>query len=150
MTAAAIFDGSRRRFYYAGLGEGAYVDGRPLKVAPQREFPKCFLVTGFYYHKGRALEFEVQRFHRVAEQCQSIRRDGAAALDLALVAEGIYDAFWETGLKPWDVAAGSLLVSEAGGAVRNYQEIGGKPYDIEGEGVIAGSPAAVQTLAKLL
>lgn len=150
MVHGGIMDGARQRFYYAGLGEGAFVDGKRLKVAPARDFEKCFLVTGFYYHKGHALEVEVQRFAKVADRCQSIRRDGAAALDLAMVAEGIYDAFWETGLKPWDVAAGSLLVSEAQGQVRNYKNFGTKPYDIEAEGLIAGSEAAAESIAGLL
>lgn len=150
MVSAGIHDSSRDRFYYAALGEGATVDGRPLRVAPARPFPKCFLVTGFYYHQGHALKVEVQRFGRVAEQCQSVRRDGAAALDLAMVAEGVFDAFWETGLKPWDVAAGSLIVAEAGGQVRNYAGFGTKPYDIEAEGLIAGSPSAAEGIARLL
>ena len=66
------------------------------------------------------------------------------------MAEGVYDAFWETGLQPWDVAAGSLLVQEAGGTVRNYAELGAKPYDIEGVGLIAGAPAVVSEIASLL
>lgn len=150
MVSGAVLDPSRDRFYYAGLGEGAFVDGRPLRVAPARDFPRCFLVTGFYYLRGAGLDVEIERFARVAQQCQSIRRDGAAALDLAMVAEGIYDAFWETGLKPWDVAAGTLLVSEARGTVRNYEEKSEKPYDIEGIGVIAGSQTATATIAGLL
>lgn len=150
VVSAAVLDAARDRLYYAGLGEGAYVEGKRLAVAPARDLARCFLVTGFYYHKGKALQVEVDRFGRVAAQCQSIRRDGAAALDLAMVAEGIFDAFWETGLKAWDVAAGSLLVTEAGGVVRNYADTGSKPYDLEGVGLIAGTTGTVSAIAGLL
>jgi myo-inositol-1(or 4)-monophosphatase len=150
ILSCGILDGARDRVYYAGLGEGAYLDGKPIQVAAARDLAKCFLVTGFYYMKGDDLEREITRFARVAQSCQSIRRDGAAALDLAFVAEGIYDAFWEVGLQPWDVAAGTLLVAEAGGRVRNYDANAPGPYDIEGVGVVAGSPSAVSQVASLL
>lgn len=146
---AGILDASRNRLFYAGRGEGAYVDGLPIKVAAPRDLAKCFLVTGFYYMKGSDLAVEIERFARVAQACQSIRRDGAAALDLAFVAEGVYDAFWEVGLQAWDLAAGSLLVEEAGGAVRNYRQTG-LPYSIEATGVIAGSVQAVTGVANLI
>ncbi len=150
MLHGAVFDAPRQRFFYAGLGEGAYVDGRPIRVAASRPFSQCFLVAGFYYMQGKSLQTEIERFAKVSTHCQSIRRDGAAALDLAMVAEGVYDAFWEAGLQPWDVAAGSLLVAEAGGAVGNYVPPDGKPYDIQGAGIIAGSPMATQSIIQLL
>jgi myo-inositol-1(or 4)-monophosphatase len=144
-------DASRDRLFYAALGEGAYVDQKPISVAAARPLSRCFLVTGFYYMKGEDLEREIARFARVAQSCQSIRRDGAAALDLALAAEGIFDAFWEVGLQPWDVAAGALLVQEAGGHVRNYDDAGGgRSYNIERPGIIAGSAAAVSQIGELL
>lgn len=147
---AGILDAARSRFYYAQRGQGAYVDRKPIKVAQPRDFNKNFLVTGFYYMQGPELMRQIERFARVAEKCQTVRRDGAAALDLALVAEGIFDAFWETGLQPWDVAAGSLLVSEAGGLVRNYF---GQPkdlYNVESPGIIAGVGQTVETISSLL
>jgi len=146
----AILDAPRERLYYASRGEGAFVGAERLRSAAPRDFEKCFLVTGFYYMKGPALQSDIARFARVAERCQSIRRDGAAALDLALVAEGVFDAFWERGLAPWDVAAGSLLVEEAQGHVCNYPEYATKLYDIEGIGVIAGSSTAVEAIAGTL
>ncbi len=150
MIAGGILDAPRDRFYYAGLREGAFVDGKPIRVSPDRDLSTCFLATGFYYLKGEDLKAQIERFGRVANHCQSIRRDGAAALDLALVAEGVYDAFWELGLQPWDVAAGSLLVSEAGGKVRNYREQAGTPYDVEGAGIVAGSLHTADAIANLL
>lgn len=148
--AGAVFDAARGRLYHAAKGQGATVDGRPLRVAPARDLAQCFLCTGFYYMKDRDLAREIERFAAVAQACQSIRRDGAAALDLALVAEGIFDAFWETGLAPWDVAAGNLLVSEAGGKVRNYGEKVPGFYDLEEPTVIAGSATAVDSLVPLV
>lgn len=144
-----VYDPNRGRLYYAERGCGAYVNGKPLRVASSRSFASCFLATGFYYLRDDALQQEVSRFARISSKCQTIRRDGAAALDLALVAEGIYDAFWEVGLAPWDVAAGSLLVSEAGGSVRNY---GGSAseYNVMSHGIIAGNLDAVDSIAELL
>ncbi len=159
MVAGAVLDAARDRLYYAELGKGAAVDGQPLRIAAPRDFAKCFLVTGFYYWKDESLKHEIDRFARIASRCQSIRRDGAAALDLALVAEGVFDAFWEVGLQPWDVAAGSLLVSEAGGQVANYPPrsplgkgatSGGGVYSIEGVGTVAGAPRAVATILSML
>lgn len=146
----AVLDAARGRLYHAARGEGATVDGRKLTVSPARDFAQCFLCTGFYYKKDKDLAREIDRFANVAQSCQSIRRDGAAALDLAFVAEGIFDAFWETGLAPWDVAAGNLLVAEAGGKVRNYLEKRPEFYDLEDATVIAGSATAVDSLVSLL
>ncbi len=146
----AVFDAARGRLYHAARGQGATVDGRAMRVAPARDFSQCFLCTGFYYMKDKDLAREIERFASVAQMCQSIRRDGAAALDLALVAEGIFDAFWETGLAPWDVAAGNLLVSEAGGKVRNYVEKNPGFYDLEDQTVVAGSASAVESLVPLV
>ena len=91
----------------------------------------------------------MRQFLKVAEISSSIRRDGAAALDLALVAEGVYDAYWETGLKPWDVAAGSLLVKEAGGQVVNIGARSGD-FDPEIESIIAGSTNMIEWLSECL
>ncbi len=145
----AVYDAVREKFYFAEHGKGAHCNGRSLKVAPPRPFQESFLVTGFYYLEGPDLEREVTRFSKIVQQCHSIRRDGSAALDLAMVAEGIFDAFWELGLAPWDVAAGTLLVREAGGVTRNYPSSVGS-YDIEGHGIIAGTPGTVQALARHL
>ena len=145
-----VRDTPRRRTFYGIRGGGAFCDGKPLRVRPNRPFEQCFLVTGFYYQRDEELQQQVQRFSRIVQRCQSIRRDGAAALDLAYVAAGVYDAFWEVGLQPWDVAAGSLLVQEAGGLVANYPGHQGPAYDIEALGCMAGSASTVDQLAGLL
>jgi myo-inositol-1(or 4)-monophosphatase len=157
VLAGGIADPVHQNEYIALSGKGAFKNGAPMKIQIERPFEQAFLVTGFYYTMGSDLDREVERFRRVAQKCQSIRRDGSAALDLALVASGVYDGFWERGLAIWDVAAGSLLVSEAGGFVINYPSNGsGKAssasfeaqklaltYDIEGDGIIAGTKTVV-------
>jgi myo-inositol-1(or 4)-monophosphatase len=149
VVAGGIIDPLRRKSYLAELGKGAWSDGVRLRVRADRPLAKTFLVTGFYFTAPEKLLPEVERFARVAQSCPAIRRDGAAALDLALVAEGIFDAFWENGLQVWDVAAGSLLVTEAGGVVQNYPGVSGS-YDLEKTGIVAGNPATVASIAALL
>lgn len=142
-----IYDPERDRLYMAAEGEGAYLNGQAIRVRGQRPPQEGFLVTGFAYHKGETLAREVQRFLEIADCCQSIRRDGAAALDMALVAEGVYDGYWETGLKPWDLAAGALLVREAGGVASN---IASPDFDPEIESIVCGSSSMVTFLREHL
>jgi myo-inositol-1(or 4)-monophosphatase len=153
-----IRDPLHDKTFIATFGGGATCNGQSIQVKASRPLDKTFLVTGFYYTKGFALDKEIQRFQNVAQSCQSIRRTGSSALDLAYVAAGIYDAFWERGLAVWDVAAGSLLVQEAGGSVRNYpQEKSASlvssssklSYNIEGDGVVAGSTSVVSDIVSL-
>jgi myo-inositol-1(or 4)-monophosphatase len=149
IVAGGIQDPTRGKTYLAAKGSGATCNGKTLRVGAQRELEASFLVTGFYYNRGERLAKDVERFFRIAQQCQSIRRDGAAALDMALVAEGIYDGFWELGLQPWDIAAGALIVTEAGGSLANY--VGNADFfDIEGEGLVAGHPHTVKKILELL
>ena len=154
-----IRDPLRDKTYIASQGQGAACNGKPVKVKIKRDLGQSLLVTGLYYPKGAYLDSEIKRLHNVAEVCSSIRRDGSAALDLALVSAGIYDAFWQRGLAIWDVAAGSLLVQEAGGLVRNYptaktSSLENSPsslfYNIEGDGIVAGSSAAADDIFRLI
>jgi len=144
-----VYDPVRDKLYLAELSKGASCNGAPMGVRQTKDAKDAFLVTGFSYHKGEALAEDVRQFLKVAEISSSIRRDGAAALDLALVAEGVYDAYWETGLKPWDVAAGSLLVKEAGGQVVNIGARSGD-FDPEIESIIAGSTNMIEWLSECL
>jgi len=143
-----IYDPVRDRLYMAAQGKGSYCNNQPISVRATKELNNAFLVTGFAYHKGEKLAREVERFLKVAEVSSSIRRDGAAALDLAFVAEGIYDGYWESGLKVWDVAAGALLVEEAGGVVHNLGSIG--RFDPEVDSIVSGSPQIVEFLESVL
>lgn len=154
-----IQDPIQGKTYLAQRGEGATCNGVRMQTKLERPLARSFLVTGFYYTKGEALSREIDLFHKVAQVCQSIRRDGSAALDLALVAAGVYDAFWERGLAIWDVAAGSLLVEEAGGLITNYPQensaslargVTSLSYSVEGDGVIAGTKTSAAEIFGLL
>ena len=135
---AGVYDPIKKESFLAQLGGGAWCNGKPMKVRKDRPPEQGFIVTGFSYHKGPELKKDIERFLNVADVCQSIRRDGAAALDLAYVATGIYDGYWEFGLRPWDIAAGSLLVTEAGGYVYDPHP-GAKHFDPESEGILCGN-----------
>jgi myo-inositol-1(or 4)-monophosphatase len=116
----AVFNPHNRELFVAERGCGASLNGKPLHVSTTDHLDRALLATGFAYdHKvnpaNNYLHFE--RFQRSA---QAVRRAGVASLDLACVAAGRFDGFWELKLKPWDVAAGILLVEEAGGQVSDY------------------------------
>lgn len=119
--------------FIARRGSGAFCNGQRLAVSTIPSVAESLLTTGFYYHKGDELSRQVTLFHRIHQKAQTIRRPGSAALDLAYVAAGYFDGFWEKGLAPWDVAAGFLLVREAGGVVTDY----------------AGAPVSVDTAETL-
>ncbi len=150
-VAGAVFDVWHDTLYFSERGQGAFANKTPLRVNTPKDFFSALLVTGFYYTRGPELERDVARYLRVAQECQSIRRDGSAALDLALVAAGVFNAFWEKDLKPWDVAAGILLVEESGGIVCNYPEMkNAGSYDMSGVGLIAGESSTVNSIKGLL
>ena len=116
---AVVYDPSRNDIYSASKGRGAYVNDRRLRVGKRTRLQECLISTGFPYRPGDKLKPYLAMLGEVMSQCVGVRRPGAAALDLAYVAAGMTDGFFETGLKPWDVAAGSLLVTEAGGLIGN-------------------------------
>lgn len=131
--------------YLAFRGGGAFCNGDRLKVAAERALQDSFLATGLGTKREQATGGELVCSDLATGSADnSIRSDGASALDLALVARGVYDGFWEQGLKPWDVAAGWLLVTEAGGQVRNYSST---DFNIEGGDIIAGNAVTVARLA---
>jgi myo-inositol-1(or 4)-monophosphatase len=146
--AGAVNAPSMRYLFHATKGQGSFCNGERILLQPkQLPFSRRFLVTGFYYQQGEMLKHDLALFSRVAEQCQTIRRMGAAALDLCFVANGVFDAFWERGLSPWDVAAGVLIVREAGRVVTNYD---GAAFDMTKSGLIAGDSEVVDTILKLI
>ncbi len=112
--------------FWAEKGQGAFLNGRPLKVSAQESLSQALLATGFPYNVHDQPEPVVGAFRAFLVRAQGIRRAGAAALDLAYVACGRLDGFWEILLKPWDTAAGVLLVREAKGQVSDFL---GQPYD---------------------
>ncbi len=123
---AAVFDPTHDELYTAARGEGAWMNGRPLRVSTVKRLIDALLVTGFPYDLQRDPVELLQVFGAMLKSAQAVRRFGAAALDLCHVAAGRYEGFWERRLWPWDVAAGTLIVREAGGQVTNMD---GDPFD---------------------
>lgn len=130
-----IFDSVKNELFTAVRGEGAYLNGAPISVSSESELIKSMLVTGFAYQK-ETIHDNVEIFGRVHQHVRSIRRLGAAALDLCYIACGRIEGFWELKLQPWDVAAGVLMVREAGGKVTGAS---GEPYDINERQLIASN-----------
>jgi len=128
LEACCVVDPLRDEVYEAARGHGARLDGRPLEVSSVDRLSDALLLTGFPYDRRERAD-EYLRFVRAfLERAQGLRRAGAAALDLCHVAAGRADGFWEFGLAPWDVAAGVLLVEEAGGRV---SDMTGSPLDLQ-------------------
>ncbi|MES2054168.1 MAG: inositol monophosphatase family protein [Pseudomonadota bacterium] len=146
---AVVYDPTRNDIYCATKGRGAYLNDRRIRVAKRARLQECLVSTGFPYRPGDKLKPYLNMLGEVMSQCAGVRRPGAAALDLAYVAAGYSDGFFESGLQPWDVAAGSLLVTEAGGLVGNFT--GESEFMEQGE-CVAGNPRIygqlVTTLAK--
>ena len=136
---AVIVDPVRREEFTASRGRGAQLNGRRLRVSKLPSLEGALLGTGipFKDHCDDQLEPYAKSIQVLASQCAGIRRAGAAALDLAYVAAGRLDAFWEIGLEPWDIAAGALLVREAGGLVA---DINGSDDYLESGNIVCGNP----------
>ena len=131
--AGVVHDPMRGETFAAGLGEGAWLNQKPLRVSQTERLRESLLATGFPTRK-RHRNYNTAYFHRFTNASHGVRRDGSAALDLCYVACGRFDGFWEFNLKPWDVAAGTLIVREAGGAVTDLHSI---PYRIGGAAIVA-------------
>jgi myo-inositol-1(or 4)-monophosphatase len=117
---AVVYDPTRNDLYTATKGRGAFVNDRRLRVSKRTDLKQCLLATGFPFREGDNFKQHLAILGDIMPRTAGLRRPGAAALDLAHVAAGLTDGFFETGLQPWDVAAGSLLVTEAGGLVGNF------------------------------
>ena len=130
-----VYDPLRDEMFAAERGQGASLNGRRLSVSRTMNLSAALLCTGFPYDVRERSEF-ARHFANFIMHAQGVRRDGAAALDLAYVAAGRFDGFWEEGLKPWDVAAGALLIEEAGGRISKYR---GEHLDIYSPPVVASN-----------
>jgi len=150
VTQGVVYDPTRNDLFVATRGRGAFLNDRRIRVSRRAEMDEALLGTGFPYRDPEAMDKYVRMFRVMSEHSAGVRRAGSAALDLAYVAAGYFDGFFEIGLQPWDIAAGSLLVSEAGGLVGNFQGEGGY---LESGSVLAGNPKIfaqlVQHLGKL-
>jgi myo-inositol-1(or 4)-monophosphatase len=143
VAVAAVYDPARRELFTAMRGGGAYLNGAPLSVSAVDRLVDSLLVTGFAYTVHEAAEELVSLFGAFLGRAQAVRRLGSAALDLCYVAAGRFDAFWEQHLRPWDMAAGSLVVEEAGGRM---SAMDGAPFDVWHGDMLASNGALHDTL----
>ena len=130
----AVYDPTRDELFTAVRGGGAFLNGRPLRVSTSAAIGDAVLATGFPYNVHDRVEEVVSLFGAFVGRARAVRRLGAAAIDLCYVAAGRMDAFWESDLKPWDIAAGCLILTEAGGQVSG---LAGQPYTSRGRGLMA-------------
>ena len=144
---AVVYDPTRNDLFYATKGRGAYMNDRRLRVSKRTRLSDSLIGTGFPFRRGDNFKRYMKMFEEVMIACAGLRRPGAAALDLCYVAAGYYDAFFETGLQPWDVAAGSLIVTEAGGLIGNFT---GESDFLHQREVVAGNPKIYGQLVQML
>ncbi|RME16684.1 MAG: inositol monophosphatase [Bdellovibrio sp.] len=138
---------SLKTTYTAIKGEGAYKNDIPIEVSQRKMLEESLLATGFYHEDEPFLEEQIKIFSQLVKKARGIRRAGAAAFDLCMVAEGVFDAYWERNLKPWDTCAGELLVREAGGVVTTYE---GSPYSPFGSSILSGNALVHKELLEVI
>ncbi|MCW5221869.1 inositol monophosphatase family protein [Verminephrobacter aporrectodeae] len=144
---AVVYDPTRNDLFTATRGRGAYMNERRIRVSRRTRLEECLIGTGFPYRPGDDIESYLGMMNEVLRRTAGLRRPGAAALDLAYVAAGFTDGFFETGLAIWDMAAGSLLVTEAGGLVGNFT---GEADFLERRECLAGAPRIYGQLVPIL
>jgi myo-inositol-1(or 4)-monophosphatase len=131
---AAVYDPNREELFTAERGHGAWLNGHPLRVSAAATLIDSLLVTGFHYDVHKDPGEVLALFGSFISRARAVRRLGSAALDLCYVAAGRFDGFWEKKLQPWDIAAGALIVAEAGGRVTGMM---GEPYQSRAGSVLA-------------
>lgn len=142
-----IYNPMTDELFTAAAGEGAFLNGRRLSVSRRSPLASSLLATGFPYDCATHPENNFDSFIRFQKAARGIRRAGAAALDLAYLAAGRLDGFWEVKLKPWDVAAGTLLIQEAGGNVSSFD---GSPYEVRNHRILASNGLIHQEMIEML
>ena len=135
LLAGVLYDPTRNEMFSAERGQGATLNGKAIQVSQTKRLSESLLATGFPSHK-RHQNPNIHFYHQITLRSHGVRRAGSAALDLANVACGRYDGFWEFNLNPWDTAAGALLVEEAGGKVTRFD---GSPYRLDSREVLASN-----------
>ena len=135
-TIGVVYDPLLDECFAATRGEGAELNGRRIQVSKEAELSRALLATGFAYDVHRSEDDNVDHFAHFVKRARGLRRDGSAALDLCYVAAGRFDGFWELKLHPWDVAAGNLIVDEAGGRTSDFH---GAPSTGDGRRTVASN-----------
>ena len=147
MEHAVVYDPLRQEIFTASRGQGAMLEGRRIRVSKRLQLDQALIGTGFPFRQADTeIEPYLNMLGKVVRNTEGVRRPGAAALDLCYVAAGRLDAFWETGLEPWDLAAGSLIIREAGGIVSGLD---GSENFLETGHILCGAPKIYASLAKL-
>ncbi len=146
-SAGAVYDPVRDELFSAAAGEGATLNDRTIRVAPVARLEDALLVTGFPYDVREHPERHLPLFQEFLMHAQGIRRDGSAALNLCYLAMGRFDGMWEGSLSPWDIAAGSLIVGEAGGVITGYA---GEPLRLDGRRIAAANPVLHARMLELI
>ena len=147
VTQGVVYDPVRNDLFTATRGRGAFLNDRRIRVSRRAHLRECLIGTGFPFRDGSYLDTYLQMMKVMTQQAAGLRRPGAAALDLAYVAAGYYDGFFEIGLNAWDVAAGSLLVLEAGGLIG---DLAGEGDYLHGGQVIAATPKVFAQIVQAL
>ncbi len=147
LAVGVIFDPLRKELFTAQRGKGAWLNGKCIRVSSMRRFEDALLCTGFPFRRRKQFDLYLESFRKILHRTGWVRRPGSAAIDLAYAACGRADGFWEMGLNPWDVAAGVLLIQEAGGRVTDF--FGGKDY-LWGGSIVAGNATLHRKLLRVL
>lgn len=142
-----VFDPNRAELFHAEKGVGSYLNGKGITVSHSTSLKASLVATGFAYNVKKTRRNNIAHFKNMLMASQALRRDGVAALDLCYVACGRYDGFWELNLFPWDVAAGSLIVLEAGGRVTNFS---GNDFSIYEKEILASNSRNHSEIQKVL
>jgi myo-inositol-1(or 4)-monophosphatase len=143
----AVFDPSRNELFAAIESRGAHLNGRPIHVSDTKDLDSSLLVTGFSYDIRESPRNNLDHFAKFSLKSQGMRRTGSAALDLCYVAAGRFDGFWEVKLNPWDMAAGAVIVREAGGHLTNFH---GDELSIYGQELVASNGHIHQAMLQVL
>ena len=147
LSQAVIYDPVRNDLFTASRGRGAYLNDKRLRISKRIKLQQSLLGTGFPFREFSQIDAYLAMFRDLTQKTAGLRRAGSAALDLAYVAAGRLDGFWEFGLSPWDMAAGSLLITEAGGLVGDLEGNGGY---LESGNIVAGNPKIFSQLVQAL
>jgi myo-inositol-1(or 4)-monophosphatase len=149
-SVGVVYNPIQNELYRAATGLGATCNDRPIQVSKTPKLSQSILVTGFAYDRHSTPDNNYAEFCHLTHKTQGVRRDGAASLDLAYVACGRVDGYWERGLSPWDIAAGIVLVQEAGGNVTAYDQ---SPFEVRSDRILATNgflhPELSQELLKI-
>lgn len=147
LSHAVVYDPTNNELFTASRGGGAFLNDRRIRVSKRTRLEDCLIGTGIPFRDLTHLDAYIAMFKDIIPRTAGIRRPGSAALDLAYVATGRYDGFWEIGLAPWDMAAGCLLITEAGGLVGDLE---GNETQLESGQILAGNPKIFGQLLQVI